>query len=83
MASPDRTVQVLLDEGEVENADDPPVDQVDEDREGLPGHLAAGELDHDVVDRPHLVDVAAVLLGHALLLEDIDDRLDEPVSFGP
>ena len=36
--------------------DDAAVDQVDEDREPFTGHLVAGELDDDVVDRSHLVD---------------------------
>ena len=37
-------------EGEIEDADDAPLDEVDEDREPLAGHLVAGELDDEVVD---------------------------------
>src|SRR5688572_15488143 len=75
----DRPVEVLADEDQVEDADDAAVDEVDEVREGLPVHLAAGKLDHDVVDRPHLVKV----VGHALLLEDSDGGSGTPPRSDP
>src|SRR6478736_6727951 len=68
----DGPVRVLGDEGEVQDADQPALDEVEQDREALPRHPAARELDHDVVDRTHQVEVVAGLLvevvGHALLL---------------
>ena len=57
----------------------PAVDEVDEEREGLAGHLAAGKLHHDVVDRAHLVKV----VGHALLLEDSDGGSGRPPRSDP
>src|SRR5207342_448297 len=51
----------------------------DEVRERLAVHLAAGKLDHDVVDRPHLVKV----VGHALLLEDSDGGSGRPPRSDP
>ena len=47
-------VKLLLDEHQVQDPDDAPVDQVDQKGQALPGHPAAGELDYQVVDRTHL-----------------------------
>ena len=58
----DDTGGILGDEREVEDADDPAVVQVKQDREAFPGHLVAGELDDDVVDGSDLD-----LFGHGLV----------------
>src|SRR6478736_3218622 len=75
----DGPVRVLGDEGEVQDADEPALDEVEQDREALPRHPAPRELDHDVVDRTHEVEVVAGLLvevvGHALLLRLSGTRL--------
>ena len=52
---PHRAVGVAGDEHEVEDADQPAVDEVDEDREPFAGHLVAGELDDQVADRSQRV----------------------------
>ena len=55
-----RSVGALLDEREVDDPDDAPVDQVDEVGEALAGQLVrVRELDDQIVDRAHLVDVVA------------------------
>src|SRR5262245_60810295 len=46
-----RAVVVPGDEHEVEDADQPAIDEVDEGREALAGHLAARELHDQVADR--------------------------------
>ena len=56
----DRAVLGLGDEGEVEDPDQPAVDQVDQVRRHLAVGLAARPLDQDVVDRSHLIEVVAV-----------------------
>jgi hypothetical protein len=55
--APHRPVQLLLDKDQVDDPDDPPVDQVDQHGQALAGHAAARELDHQVVDRAHLVEL--------------------------
>src|SRR6478752_3058243 len=74
----DGPVRVLGDEGEVQDADQPALDEVEQDREALPRHPAPRELDHDVVDRTHQIEVVAGLLvevvGHALLLRLVGTR---------
>src|SRR4051812_42791069 len=50
----DRAVGVLGDERDVEDADDPAVHEVDDQRGDLPGRLPAGPLQDDVVDGAHL-----------------------------
>src|SRR5262249_5324451 len=43
---------LLLHEGEVDDADEPALDEVDEDAESLPGRLCVrGPLDDEVIDR--------------------------------
>ena len=49
-------VVLLADEGEVEDADDAAVDEVEQQREGFPAHPLVLEADDEVVDRPHLVE---------------------------
>ena len=53
----DVAVLVLGDEGQVDDPDQPPVDEVDQVRRGLAVRLAAGPLDDQVVDRAHLVEL--------------------------
>src|SRR4029079_19056362 len=48
------------DEGQVQDADDAPIGEVDQDRKRLAGHPAARELHDQVVDRAGLVEV----MGH-------------------
>src|SRR5262249_3383282 len=50
----DRTVRELPYEQEVQDPDDPSVHQVDEERQALPPHTTARELDDQVVDGSHL-----------------------------
>src|SRR4051794_239791 len=56
----DAAVVTPGDEGEVQDADDAPVGEIDQDRERLAGHPAARELHDQVVDRAGLVEV----MGH-------------------
>ena len=50
-----RPVGAASDELEVEDADQPAVDQIDQRGQPFPGHLVAGELEDEVADRPHRV----------------------------
>ena len=56
----DGAVLALGDEGEVEDADQAAVDQVDQVRRHLAVRLAARPLDQEVIDRSHLTEVVAV-----------------------
>src|SRR4249919_2593169 len=58
--APNRSVQLFFDEGQIEEPDDASVDEVDEQREAFPGHSAAGELDHQIVDRTHFFKIVHV-----------------------
>ena len=50
------------DELEVEDADHPPVDEIDQSSESRPGHLVARELDDQITDRSHRLCVVSHLL---------------------
>ena len=63
------TVVTAGDEPQVEDADQSPVDEVDQQGQRLARHLAAGELHDQVADRTH-----QLVVGHAG---------DLPVSIGP
>ena len=62
----ERTVLVLLQDQEVEHTDQPAFDEVRQRRRDLTVEPAAGELDHDPVDRPSSVMVASVMPGSSL-----------------
>jgi len=50
-----RAVEVLANEDQVEDANDAPIDQIDQERHPLAGHAAARKLDDYVVNRAHRI----------------------------
>ena len=58
----DRPVDLLADKDEIEDADDSSVDQVHQQRERLSGHAVARKLQHQVVDRAHLIEIVGHLV---------------------
>ena len=57
---PQGTVFALGDKDEVQDPDDASLDKIDQDRQALPGHLGAWELDDQIADRAQRV----ILLCH-------------------
>src|SRR5262245_4530596 len=82
-----RAVGVPPDEHEVEDPDQTPVDEVDEDRKALTGHLTPRELDNQVADRPqrfvrHVPD-PPVLERSGVCGREFRARTDSDGSVGP
>ena len=73
----ERPVVVLVQDHEVEHADDAAVDEIAQGRRDLAVEPRSRKLDHDIVDGPELVDVVRIRDGHASL----PTAVDRPATF--